>query len=355
MFKINLLNKLKGEDDYILWKSKLKNYFKANDFQDALTGVPQDAEKAAEWRKAQVTYVAQVMLSIDDAIYHRVPENKQGSVNEVLEVLDAEFKRKGEAAYQATYSKLVNLKQKSCSSLQDYLNRMTELFEKCAIFDKPVDEHLKVALMMGGLSAEYKPICQSLQACATSLEKPTSVETLKQALLSSTNEPDESETSNALTAKRGSGNFRGRGKGRGRGGSRQNHHQKNDSDGKEKDKPSVKCWNCQKFGHKKKDCRSEKKEEEATTSVSYETFLSEAHVTDNRECFKVASNESQVSDDYVWLLDSGASTHMTKNKKFFTTLSNDAGGEVIVANSARIKIEGSGTIMVKFEGRNFKL
>ena len=82
--------------------------------------------------------------------------------------------------------------------------------------------------------------------------------------------------------------------------------------------------------------------------MSYETFLSEAHVSDGKECFKVAS-------DNVWLLDSGANTYMSKNEKLFTTLSSEVSGEVIVANSARIKIEGSGTVMLKFGNRNFQL
>lgn len=50
-----------------------------------------------------------------------------------------------------------------------------------------------------------------------------------------------------------------------------------------------------------------------------------------------------------------AQAHTSRNEKFFTTLSGDVGVEVIVANAAKIKIEGSGTIMVKFNGRNFKL
>ena len=205
MFKINLIKQLKGEDDYIQWKEKLQHYFKANSLKDALTSEPQDAAKVDEWKEAQESYVSQVMLAIDDSIAYRVPKSKQTSVNAVLETLDAEFKKKGEAAYQMAYSQMVNLKQKSCSSLQDYLNKMSELFEKCAMLDKPVEDSLKVALMMGGLGSEFDPVIQALQACATSLEKPTNIETLKQALLSSKIEQKEGENSNALMAKKNSG------------------------------------------------------------------------------------------------------------------------------------------------------
>ena len=117
-------------------------------------------------------------------------------------------------------------------------------------------------------------------------------------------------------------------------------------------KPHLNCWKSP--GYIKKSCRSVKKKLDSM-SVSYETFLSEAHVSDANKCFKLASKESQVSSDNVWLLDSGADSHISKNEKFFTTLPSDVGGELIVANSAKIKNEGSGIVMFKFGNRKFQM
>ncbi|KAG5673449.1 hypothetical protein PVAND_003495 [Polypedilum vanderplanki] len=130
---IGFLKKLKGEDNYIFWKKQLNYFFDANGIEDPYTDKPEDEEAVNVWKKNQRRYYAMVMLAIEGRIYYKVPEDKMSCVNEILKVLDAEFKINVGIAYQMLLLRIINLKQNDCKSLEDFLDKMTKLFAVCMI------------------------------------------------------------------------------------------------------------------------------------------------------------------------------------------------------------------------------
>ena len=120
---------------------------------------------------------------------------------------------------------------------------------------------------------------------------------------------------------------------------------------KSKGKKNIKCYNCGKKGHIKKDCWSKKKSENpessnaqgnvASTSKDGEVLYSEATAT--------AGGRKQFTD--VWLLDTGATWHMTSRREWFHNYKPISGGSVHMGDDHALEIVGIGTVKIKmFDG-----
>jgi len=97
-----------------------------------------------------------------------------------------------------------------------------------------------------------------------------------------------------------------------------------------KDAKDITCFFCQKLGHLKKDCRSYKKwkagkEKEKVNQATNED--KNPHI-----CFSAKSKSCR---EETWHLDSGATSHMTNNKKFFKVLNTCTGESITLANGTQ--------------------
>ncbi|KAK9146344.1 hypothetical protein Sjap_006247 [Stephania japonica] len=110
---------------------------------------------------------------------------------------------------------------------------------------------------------------------------------------------------------------------------------------KAKSKKNFKCHNCGKKGHLKKDCWSLKNSDPqgnvASTSNDGATLCCEAATT--------TKSRKRFSD--VWIIDSGATYHMTSRREWFHHYEPILGGSVYSCNDHALKVIGIGTIMLK--------
>jgi hypothetical protein len=94
---------------------------------------------------------------------------------------------------------------------------------------------------------------------------------------------------------------------------------------------NQKCFKCGKRGHVKTDCRSKNKEEQSEEGGFKKTMI-----------FTVSNSKKL---DSCWLLDSGATHHLSGNSENFLEL-KEVDGEITVegVSSDLLRVEGIGTI-----------
>jgi hypothetical protein len=92
-----------------------------------------------------------------------------------------------------------------------------------------------------------------------------------------------------------------------------------------------KCWKCGKTGHYKKDCKSKKVEKpkgsDSTSSTEEKTSTEEGGDV------YLASTGIHADRD-VWLIDSGASYHMTPHREWFSKYEKYDGGDVFLGDDS---------------------
>src|SRR5450631_1639278 len=111
-------------------------------------------------------------------------------------------------------------------------------------------------------------------------------------------------------------------------------HQHRAFDNKERRANTPRCYNCGKLGHIARNCRSQR---------------------------KVNANMARASDDFAfvmrdgasntpatrWIVDSGASQHMTPHKQFFDTYEPISGRKVFMGDNGMVEAVGKGSILVE--------
>ncbi|VFQ82784.1 unnamed protein product [Cuscuta campestris] len=213
----------------------------------------------------------------------------------------------------------------------DEFNKITTELES---IDVKIEEEDKALLLLASLPSSFDNIVTTLLFGKETLK----FDGVVAALLMNETRRGGNGVSNdgqALVAK-GAGRERGRSKERG------GVSQRFKSSSK-----SFRCYYCDEEGHFKRDCPKRTKEKkDGKTPV---TAVAESSSQETEEDLFLATAKSLDKSD--WILDSGCSFHTCSVKEKFDTYQTCDGGAVKMANGARSKIAGVGTVQVRmFDG-----
>ena len=127
----------------------------------------------------------------------------------------------------------------------------------------------------------------------------------------------------------------------------------------EKSKDSRACYICQKIGHIARYCRSNRGRSRRGRGRRFNHHHNSNRRYDNKEneegeiellCADVCSAESDiigVKSDDVWLIDSGASRHVTFRRDWLPNLVCSNGGQIKLSDDGLCDIKGTGTVSIK--------
>ncbi|KAF7825202.1 Retrovirus-related Pol polyprotein from transposon TNT 1-94 [Senna tora] len=115
---------------------------------------------------------------------------------------------------------------------------------------------------------------------------------------------------------------------------------------KSRRRKNVQCYNCGKRGHLKKDCWNIKKNTEKSPEVKSSQGCV-ASTSDDGEILAVIGSEGGKQLTDVWIIDSGATWHMTSKRDWFCTYEPISGGSVFMGNDHALEIAGIGTVKLQ--------
>lgn len=127
------------------------------------------------------------------------------------------------------------------------------------------------------------------------------------------------------------------------------------------DKSSMKCYNCNIYGHIASECRRPKKNRDTRQEAHMAQVDDDEPTLLLAKCVKeegvvmltnenkaihsaVIKNNNKAISSNVWYLDNGASNHMTGFREKFTDLDETITGVVHFGDNSTVKIEGKGTV-----------
>ncbi|KAH9669686.1 hypothetical protein KPL70_021889 [Citrus sinensis] len=243
--------------------------------------------------------------------------------------------------------KLYTLRMAESTMVTDRINTLKTLFLQLTTLGHNIDENKRSELLLQNLPDSYDQLIINLtnNNPVDSLvfdDVVASVLNEESMRKNKENRQASSQQADALSV------TRGRSTERGLSGS-QNHGRS-----KFRSKKNVKCYNCGKKGHVKKECWSNQKRKEgkelelanaqgcvASTSDDGKILYSEAII--------VSEGRKRLYD--IWLIGSGATWHMISRREWFHTYEPISGGFVYMGNDHALVIAGIDTIKTKiFDG-----
>lgn len=339
---VDKLEKLK-ENNYQFWSFQMKMFLQSRDLWEVVVGEkPQEAgeepiepmeaggeeaDEAArraaheealrahrerarvfnEWRRKDGKAMNFIALGIDRSNANLIYHLDSGA--EAWKVLKGYHMVTSLGNKLRTKKKLYSMKIQVGASMRDHLNEMTELFNKVAEIDGPVPEDQQVTTILSSVEPEYEALTTAIMAWS---DERLTVQGVKDRLI------EEWEKKKELAvAKEKEVAFAG----------------------EAKPKPTFSCYGCKMPGHIRRNCPQAKEEDLRGKLNKIRANKAAEEGKDYTNCL---FNELETING--WIIDSGASSHMTPKKNLFSEINTNHKSDVIVANGQVIEAKGIGSV-----------
>ncbi|MCO5583241.1 hypothetical protein L7F22_037150 [Adiantum nelumboides] len=293
-----------------------------------------------------------IILTLHKTVYFNVKDTK-GAFG-VWQALSNLYEKKSAASQVYWLKKLIDLRMKESTLMSAHLNEFNTILSQLQAQDVEFKDSVKAMFLLVTLPESWDTFC-------TAISNSASPDGLKCADVESSLLMEEVSRKNIEDTKSSSAmHIRGRPKTRGN--NEKNGHNKSKSRERSKSRTGkdVECYYCHKKGHVKKDCykwkwdkksKDEKdkgKSSESTSNVKIEELNALTFDSDGDVLYAsllspaslVASNGSYEQD---WIVDSGASFHVTRHQEWFSTYEGRH-GVVRLGNCYACDIVGAGDI-----------
>jgi len=275
-----------------------------------------------DWVKKDEKAQSTISLSIEDSqIVHIC---KCGSAKEMWDELQKVHERANLSNKLYLMRRLYQAKLKPDQDMQNYIRSTLEIVERLRGIGEEIPDFHIAALLLSGLPDNYETLVTALDArpddeLTLEYVKGKLIDEYRRRSDSSTTESDKLES--ALKTK-----FKGKAAGAG-----------------STPRETRECFFCKKPGHLKNDCRAWKakmsKLEKASSQKAKSAVSDAESCPESSVAFTI--NVDTLSSN-GWYIDSGATSHMTNDRNFFTEFSETKPVKVTVANGQYMMSEGVG-------------
>ena len=333
--------------NWVTWKTKMEDLLYCKDLYGPIEGDKGKpvGTKDEDWNKLNRKTVGVIRQWIDDNVFHHV--STETTAHSLWKKLEELYDRKSATNKAFLFRKLVNLKYKDGGSVAEHLNDMKNIVNQLASMKIVFDDELQALMLLSSLPESWETLVVTVSNSASD-----GVVTMSQVTSSLLNEETRRKSasyshSEALVVK-----DRGRSKSRSyhnRSKSRNNRDKSRESQGTPDWKKNIECHYCHKKGHMKRDCRKLKFKEENREKNGEKTEQKTTAVVSNGDLMVMYEDGcvNFTSQETSWVVDSGASFHVTSRVDFFSSYTKGEYGHVRMGNEGLSKIIGIGDICLE--------
>lgn len=327
-YKIDYLK----DNNYDSWKLQVKAILIKNETWDYVTGKkkkPEEKEgsedETEKWNINDQKAMSDIILTIHPTQLSQVKNCKTSS--EMWEKLQSIYQSKGPAKKATLLKQLTQLRMNETENVAEYLRKYFEIVDKLSEMQVDINKDLLAILLLNSLPESYNVFRCAIESRDTLPD----LETLKVKLLEESesirNKSNSSDT-NALLVKKP--NYRPK-----KGNIYVKKYNNRDSEEKCNEKFKFKCHGCGEVGHKIAFCRKNRKDY--------------GHKPSNFNIVEESQYTEENERKYIWCLDSGCTSHMTRSEEKFENLESSEVKKLNLASSATTDIKSKGN--VKFVAR----
>lgn len=316
------------------------------------------SKRADEWELRNRKAKGYILQTIDKGLKIEVKGLK--TAKEMWDKLASMHKLDRPKLRQATMQDVLNLRLKPSDDTRKHVEGFTELLERAIAAGETIDDKRKCDLFLNTLPITYQHVETVFQSRSKSEQTWVNLKVLFAEHANKLHRELDVEVIEAFYSHAQKRSGKGRGTQPTRGG-------KSLGKGKEQKQFGGDCWFCEKPGHRKADCTFYKKSQErgkgknddnqknlSAAFASAFTFGGAAIIDNNaRMLFHAGRNDRSVT----WLLDLGASGHITGDKSILSnirqlatpTVFQTPGGYTEAREVGQVLCQGSALGGVSFE------
>lgn len=333
--------KLTGMDNYQSWQFIMRGILVNEGLWKECT-LENEAEANAE---KQERAFFRIVFNVSPKL-HPILWNVTGNkAKAAWDKLKSNYGNQTSAGKMDLLNRMFSLKQSDFHTVEEYLHEVTSTQEKLTELQKGLDDEIVAYRMLIGLSDEY----QTLKITLGSLDKELTSEFVRNKILSCRNVSSEDSV---LLVKGGN--------------AKKKQHQKKE----------VNCYYCKGLGHYKSECPKLKQKNQQQPSTSggggdskkkgnqskkrqHHARLVEDEESEGETCDVAVHQEESESalsvnqETEEWLVDSGATKHMCKDKYSFVDM-RPTRTKVSTANNQQEPCPGIGDVKLSLPGGEIK-
>jgi len=330
-------------NNFSLWKLKIKAILRKDNCLPAIEGRPTEIADD-KWKEMDGNAIANLHLAMADSVLSSV--SKKTTAKEIWDALTKLYEAKSLHNRIFLKRKLYTLRMSESTSATDHINNLNTLLSQLTTMDCQIVENERAEILLQSLPDSYDQLI--INITNNNIADHLRFDDVAAAVLEEESRRKNKDDQTESTRQAGAVLMT-----RGRSMERDSSGSHSQGKSKSRGRKNFKCYQCGKKGHVKKDCwhykKSKEQATEATTSQGCVASTSDEGEILYSEAAIGSKGSKQLSD--VWIMDSGATWHMTPRREWFCSYEPISEGSVFMGNDQALEIVGIGAIKLKmFDG-----